>query len=220
MARRVRRFLVPALAGVALTVALAWTAALTSNLNSSTFERAPDAGELAGLRVYVPGDWTPRTWLVRRGQGLRHDLIAESIWMGSTLGASPSTAPNRVMQVVSAGWPLPALQWTTYPTPKSDGLLINIWSRGLPVTRQRTLITGDLRRLPVRPAWLGFGADAAMFTAGIVWGKAWLERKRAHRRRARGDCEGCGYHITGLTRCPECGRDSHAPPGGLGIPAA
>ncbi len=214
---RVRRFLVPVLIALVLTVGLSWAAALSSDLSSSSFERAPDAGELAGLRVYIPGDWTPRTWLVRRGPGLRHDLIAESIWMGSTLGASPSTAPNRVMQVVSAGWPLPALQWTTYPTPKSNGLLVNGWSRGLPITRQRTLITGDLRRLPVRPVWAGFAADVLLFSSTIAWAKGRLDRRRSAGRRARGECEGCGYHMAGLARCPECGRE---PAGGHSGPVA
>ena len=217
---RTRRYLLPVLGALALTVALAWAGAVASNLTGSTFQHAPGAGELAGLRVYVPGDWTPRTWLVRRGPGLRHDLLSECIWMGSTLGASPSTAPNRTMHVVSAGWPLPALQWTTYPKSEATGALARAWDEGIPITRQRTLITGDLRRLPLRPVWAGLVADVALSAGGFVLGSRWLARRRGERRRDRGDCEACGYHLAGLGKCPECGSPAAAGNEGTPAPAA
>lgn len=65
--------------------------------------------------------------------------------------------------------------------------------------------------LPLMPLWPGFAINTLFYSACVA--TLWLafattrhavNRKR--RRRARGLCESCGYDITGLTQCPECGR--------------
>jgi len=212
-----RRLALSLLLGVATTIAVSWLAAIFADLSGSNFLHNPNTASTAYLRHVPPKDWTVRTWLVRNGFAIRHDLVSECVWMGSTLGMSPSTAPNRTREVVSAGWPLPALQWTAYdeshffesPPSARDLSLARTWRYGLPQWSMRALATGDERRLPVRPTAAGFILDTAIFTAAAWWGVEWLSRVRAARRARKGACPRCGYDLAGheasTTTCPECG---------------
>jgi predicted RNA-binding Zn-ribbon protein involved in translation (DUF1610 family) len=205
------------LLGGILTLAVSWLAAAFADVTGSAFLPNPNSASLAYMRTQPPGDWTVRTWLVRRGVGIRHDLVSECVWMGSTLGWSESTRPNRTREVASVGWPLPAMQWTTGESPGpwtparwKDLTLAGAWRGGLPQPTMRALAMGDERRVPVRPVPVGFAVDVALFAAASWWGVEWWTRARTRRRLARGACVGCGYDLQGLTAestsCPECGR--------------
>lgn len=210
------RLLIALLLGLALTVLTSWLAAAFSDLTGATFLPAPNSPSLAYLRTPPPHDWTVRTWLVRHGLGIRHDLVSECVWAGSTLGSSPSTAPNRTREVVSVGWPLPALQWTAGSSPGwwtpprwKDLTVAGAWKGGLPQPIMRALATSDERRVPLRPVPAGFLADVALFTAAGWWAVEWYTRAKQERRRARGACVPCGYDLSGTganTVCPECGQ--------------
>lgn len=225
--RALSRLAVPVLLGVATTVAVSWSAAVWGDADGYTFYDVGHVPTLVRSRVALPKDWTIRTWLVRHGFAFRHDLVSECVWMGSKLGWSESTAPNRTCEVVSVGWPLPALQWTTSDAdstwkPASWGTmsLREAWRGGLPQSTPG-LSTGDPRRVPLRPTRAGFVADVAFYSL-VAWGSVeGARRTRLALRRKRGACEGCGYDLCGLApgraTCPECG---HNPPEGGGASPA
>jgi hypothetical protein len=59
--------------------------------------------------------------------------------------------------------------------------------------------------LPVMPLWPEYAANLLIYS--ILVATAWYSGA-ACRRRFRclqGSCRGCGYDMTGLSRCPECG---------------
>lgn len=216
------RLVVSLFLGVTIMLAVSWLAAAFADVTVSTFLPNPNAPSVGYLRVVPPRDWTVRTWLARRGLAVHCDLVSESVWMGSALGESPSTAPNRTMDVISVGWPLPALQWTSWhwafpqTVHKWNSITLDLaWTGGIPMPgRNRSLSTGVQRRFPVRPAPVGFLVNTAFYAAVSWWGVEWWTRMRSRRRLARGACVMCGYDLSGLGKesalCPECGARSSA----------
>lgn len=66
--------------------------------------------------------------------------------------------------------------------------------------------------LPLQPLPLGFTINTLFYAsllAAPVLGFATLKRRR---RAKRGLCIGCGYEVTGVDVCPECGRQAHGQP--------
>jgi hypothetical protein len=61
------------------------------------------------------------------------------------------------------------------------------------------------RSIPLRPLPLG------LLVCTLAWSPVGFAlivgggRLRARLRKRRGLCTACGYNITGVTRCPECG---------------
>ncbi len=64
---------------------------------------------------------------------------------------------------------------------------------------------GDGLLLPTAVLWPGFAVNAA-FYAGVCWVLLAAPGVVVRwRRRRRGRCAACGYDLTGLDACPECG---------------
>jgi hypothetical protein len=210
--RRFRSIGVGAVWGLGLTVGVAWLAALASPVTEAEFvisqaDQGSPAPAPERWRVHVPPDWTIRTWLVRRGVGVRHDTVSESIWMGSTLGASESTNPNRTKVMLTTGWPLAALQSSAWDVtaPAARAGPARAWASGLAWRKTSDGHFYPPRNLPIRPVWWALAADAVLWGLA-AWGTArgWAAMRRSKRRRRR-QCERCGYPVADLKRCPECG---------------
>jgi len=59
--------------------------------------------------------------------------------------------------------------------------------------------------LPIAPIVTGFTANTLLYSLLFVCPWAYWKSSRLSRRRSRGQCLTCGYNLTGLTTCPECG---------------
>lgn len=90
------------------------------------------------------------------------------------------------------------LELWTRPNPSSTGSFS--WSAG----------PGPLDRfaLPMAPLGAGYAANTLVFAVlvGVLWQIP--ARVRWLHRRLKGRCTRCGYDITGLTTCPECGHSA------------
>lgn len=192
-----------AAAGLAIAVAAAWGCAAFSEIRTGTF-LGPGIGE--SLAVW-PRHWTVcRTCLEQRGIGLRSRLLSECVWMGSTLGSSPLTAPNRTLCEVASGWPWPAMRYVEWWSGEPDSGTAR-WRQGIAIPAGRLVPTYPARRLPTDPLLKGLIADGAVFAA-LVYGAAFGPRDvRRYLRARRGCCVGCGYDLKGSASgvCPECG---------------
>lgn len=188
-----------------LTLASTWTPPLLCYYTRGDLHVAYDTTRLdpslyADNAVLPPSDWTIRTWQWSSGPGLRRDLFSECLWMGSTIGSTESTNPNRTRIVVSSGWPLRIAEYTEFDPqmPRNLAGEPRAWSRyGVPISYQR--------RLPMRCHPLAVAINLAFWTAA-AWGAcAAFTLVRTTRRRRRGMCGACAYPLNGVPVCPECG---------------
>lgn len=110
------------------------------------------------------------------------------------------------MFVFQTGWPMVSMHtWKLDPRNIRSGARVNkqeSWewgTRGFESVGARTLPA------PLMPIPLGFTINT-LFYGGILYaGVCGVSCVRWIRRRRRGLCRACGYDITGLPRCPECG---------------
>jgi hypothetical protein len=202
------RLAAAALTGILLTLASAWIPAAFLDISGGKLHPLDYEHPPAQTPSYidVPKDWHLRTWHACWGPGLRYDLISECEWAGSTIGSSPSTAPNRTLNRITTGFPFPCMQWATYsdsavPKTAKD----SIWYLGLDLPGKGMIGERFERHLPLRPVLAPFIANAAIYAAASFLLLSALAAIRQSRRRARGLCPHCGYGVAGLPRCPECG---------------
>lgn len=188
------------LTGLAATVLISWSLAAWSAISTAEVNRAPFHAFFPPPGMTPPLDWAMQTWVPRRGPGLRHDIVTEMEWMGSTLGAM-SGRSNRSMERAAAGWPIPCLQWAAEDDTKPGPIL-----RGLPVPLPHR--EWPERRLPLRPLWLGLAVDVVVWTVAATVVVTWFGFVRANWRIRRGLCPGCAYPATEVGVCPECGRSA------------
>jgi hypothetical protein len=205
-ARQLRRVALTLICGLLLTIASAWLAAAFSDTTQGKLHSLEHEPAVA-IPAYIgaPQDWHLRTWHECWGPGLRYDLVSECEWMGSTLGMSEHTAPNRTLQRMTTGWPLPAMQW-------DSSTIANAWIGGVPLADRPAIGGLVARRLPIRPLPLRFLLDSVSFALAIFALVTTVHGLRTARRRRRGLCTHCGYSLSGLPTCPECG--SAIPPPG------
>jgi hypothetical protein len=197
--RHFRPIAVSVALGLLLALASAWLPAAFLNVNDGKLHNLEyEKGVAIPAYVGAPHDWTLRTWHTLRGPGIRYDLVSECEWMGSKLGSSPSTAPNRTLQRITTGWPLPAMQYDSNP-------VANAWIGGLPIAGSSTIAGLVARRLPIRPLVVPFLINAAVFALAVFVLLTVSSTIRAARRRSRGLCTHCAYPVSGLATCPECG---------------
>jgi hypothetical protein len=116
-------------------------------------------------------------------------------WMSRWEYGVPFRSMSRIAMSTQAGR-------TITPTP------LSIWRAGVrtPAWFQDGLAAREF--VPIKPIWWALLANWLIF-AGLVWGAAAaISALRRARRRRRGVCEGCGYAMAGLAKCPECGHQS------------
>jgi hypothetical protein len=194
--------------GALATTASAWFAAAFLDVHDGKLHALEHEQPPVSIPAYIgaPQDWHLRTWHGLRGPAIRYDLVSECEWAGSKLGSSPATAPNRTLQRITTGWPLPAMQYDSIPSASA-------WVRGIPILGSSTIAGGLMpRRLPLRPLPIPFLLDTAAF-ALAGWAAIFAAAKlRATSRRRRGLCIQCAYPVAGLATCPECGIANHPQP--------
>ena len=114
----------------------------------------------------------------------------------------------------ATGWPLPAAWYEFVVTPKPGApAAISIGGGiALPDDPARTQIqswgwSSRARALPLRPIWVGLGADVAVYACAWVVPLGVIGAARRWRRERLGMCGACGYSMAGLRGgvCPECG---------------
>lgn len=102
---------------------------------------------------------------------------------------------------------------------------LSMWDRGVaPPFTARMAGGGTVRfTLPVKPLWPEFALNSAAWGAGL-WALVVGRRRVIERVRAsKGLCPGCGYEVSDLEACPECGRrvrDAHGPAGEDEVPSS
>jgi hypothetical protein len=121
----------------------------------------------------------------------------------TSLVQMPTSPDDRLVHVVTAGWPLTCL------TGERHTIGVSTRQHGLaePPRAMRELNVKPRRVLPLRPLWLGLAADTALYAAAVwmaVPGPLLLRRTL---RRRRGQCSACGYNLHHVDHraCPECG---------------
>jgi len=77
-------------------------------------------------------------------------------------------------------------------------------------------ILGQTGRLPLRPLWPGFLISTLVYASACWLLLATPGGVRRWRRKQRGLCSLCGYDLSGLETCPECGETAERSKGTKG----
>jgi hypothetical protein len=192
-----------AVIGAVVTIVIAWLLWLTPNRSLRP------ATEITGpvqWPVSVPTDWpAPAKRFRLQTVGLTIDSCH-----ANTRGPDGKLASFAGYKRVQSGLPFRALwvgdlrfiDWSS----KAPAMASN---NGLRIP-QRVMdafgFEADPEALPIRPLG-GFALDTAFYAAIALTLWSAPGAIRGHRRRARGRCPACGYHLRGTTSavCPECG---------------
>lgn len=116
-----------------------------------------------------------------------------------------------VVGELRSGWPLKAMTARFAHYYSTRGLVVNRENIGT-LARGISVSGSDhtwLPRLPLLPRPFPFLVNTFVYaiTSGVVWLSAThaLQQTRSWLRIRRGLCRKCGYDLTGLETCPECG---------------
>jgi len=115
----------------------------------------------------------------------------------------PTSPDDRLVHIVTAGWPLTCLTGERHTT----GVSTRRHGLAEPPRAVRELNVKPRRVLPLQPRWLGLAVDTALYAVAVwiaVPGPLLLRRTL---RRRRGQCAACGYNLHHVDHraCPECG---------------
>jgi hypothetical protein len=209
------------LIGVLVSLSVAWTCALWSPMRGSRALTDRQAAELLLRGEGGDGDLRNPQGVVNWGFGWAFVFAVDATIplpdltrpatrrprgrMTNALLPMPGSADDRIIQVVTAGWPL------TCVAGEQRRIGATSWRNSVaePPMVMRQLAVKPKRVLPLRPLWLGMTANTALYAAA-VWlaGPGPFVLRRVLRRR-RGWCPACGYDLRGKAAggCPECGWD-------------
>jgi len=180
------------------------------NENGHAWRFEYETSRLGVVGVRLSGAWLKKeessAWDPRLGDPVSPGLLPR----GSKGRAAPTLkdqAERRytIVNEIFAGWPLPA--WTGEVRTDTRTAIQYRWS--IPYTKLAPDFWGPAAVLPFRPLWLGLFVDSIVLglpAYGVLLLAAWVMRiLRRARRRRRGLCPACGYAISDLDTCPECG---------------
>lgn len=138
-------------------------------------------------------------------------LLGASIRIPSWVAFPP--APDTTLyniDTAATGWPLRAMtseSWVFRNPPDSA----SVWREELRGNLELLKLPSGRIILPLRPIWLGFLGDTALYAAASWMLLSGLGRLRGVVRRRRGRCPRCGYDIRNTPPpCPECGHHEPA----------
>jgi len=203
------------LAGLLLTIGVAWMSAVRVDVLDGRNVDGAAAGDGRFLRVWGytrPGGQLLSFSQLRTYAGasimIGDDLDAILPWWSSqVLPADDFAADMRTIE--ARGWPLAALYshrdvYTSYGGDRPD---TEIALAGAFVTRLKPWTRGGAhpRLLPFQPLWIGLVANTLIYASAVWLGTRGplLLRRRLRRRDDR--CVACGYPIGTSGRCTECG---------------
>ncbi len=210
---RARRVILCLAVGVVATYASAWLSFATSQ--SLTLIANPQKAGKAEW-MFVAPEGTPEPI----GSGVTTITGAEfryEQWNDDGLVFVP-IAPSMPERMLVAnrhryGWPTLAIEtrhWDAY-LDTALGIRDEDPRYELSVFSTGVRVGSGPRRAPLRPVWPGFLINTLLY-AGAAWlllalPEGWrIARGRSvWQRRRRGLCPACGYDLSGLTACPECG---------------
>jgi hypothetical protein len=235
---------VSGVAGVAITVGVAWGVALWSDplIADPSMSRTLHRHELWEVEILeqrgtgalrVTSQWYDRD--VGFGAQARRGVEVESRgWLKPDIPewafsmfpqGSPSNGMCHDRTMDARGWPLPALVGRVTMDYVAGGVLskpVLIDALHLPISSTTPQTSGEVARLlPFAPIWSGFVLNTTLF-ASVLWTlgvAAFLFRRQL--RVMRGLCPRCAYVVPDRSAgCPECGwhrATSHAPRGDVPI---
>jgi hypothetical protein len=166
------------------------------------------------MDVYVaPADQQPTTeeWGERKPDQLVPPALKRAALPWTTGDAPwPGRDDNDVRAVDARGWPLLCL-WSEYRTATNEQFKVITIPHGAIIIPRNKINKGGFidpyeLTLPCRPLWVGFAGNTAVFAG--AWGALIVVplTLRASSRRRRGVCTRCGYDLSGVVKCPECGK--------------
>ncbi|MBX3407361.1 MAG: hypothetical protein KF869_11430 [Phycisphaeraceae bacterium] len=203
------------LLGAALNIALAWAVLLRYGVPTSQPQRQHGEGKDVRWIRSVPANWpaAANSWSRIRWWNC---IIDDQMVIPEVKDRfERHVSGSHWVRVVGWGWPC-----------ASVGV---VWLREEPITldvegmpHRESGIRGGLplpkfaqrgpwaNRLPVMPMWPGFALNTLLYGALVgsaLFGPGAIRRTL---RRRRGACIVCGYDLTGLAMCPECGAPAGA----------
>jgi len=214
-----------------LTVLSAWIPAwwMPRPMSSVTvMSDSTNPADPAGIwRDTVPSDWGDRALsttiigadrqtpggsrladpMLRYMQGDIHGVLVGPLGVGYG-----TTGKARMLDRYEIGWPIRSMtcEGSADNRPPNGGAIARLYARGIPIPAFKPLGMQPGRHLPVRPIWSRFALALLLWAVVLVaLGPAYRVpgRWRLRKRRRRGLCVACGYDLSGIEACPECGAD-------------
>ena len=226
MRKRVIRVMLTALVvGAGLNVALTWSLVGLIGWPRSLGVSRGTIGQGAPKRwsVGVPASWPPVPRMTTASEWwcctIRYEFAE---WPAPIIGADGlrtaqgmevfRTAKRLTAQSHEWGWPMRSLRsvqtfeesMSTAVRPVRTPVEEHWFKRGL-VMPAFLVKSPEVTHLPVMPVWPGFVVNTLVFAVVAVAAVVVPGVARASVRRRRGRCIACGYDLSGLDTCPECG---------------
>ncbi len=201
--------------GAATTILVAWSCAALAELPWN-------AQPAEGITRIEPPYWTLSYWKGSSAAGVLSyhggfappnpsstNVVVGPSWSRTSSHPKDDTADAfaakegyRTQFEDARGWPFVALV-AKYD---STNMGLNAWTirAGLQIPGRQGVYNMP-KALGLRPAWRGLAADSVGFGAAWFAALSLIAWRRRARRIRNGRCAACGYPVSGLGICPECG---------------